>query len=103
MERIAQALLPLDEFHSRAARFFMAQHTKTGKMYQITIKYTTCPQNIPNSSKIDQKAIKYTNIIPLQDPPKFTQIWIFGSKIRHLATLFFKLRFGQVLDKFLNY
>jgi hypothetical protein len=23
----------------------------------------------------------------LQDPPKFTQIWIFGLKIYHLATL----------------
>jgi hypothetical protein len=30
--------------------------------------------------------IKYINIL-LQDPPKFTQIWIFGSKKFHLATL----------------
>jgi hypothetical protein len=30
----------------------------------------------------------YTNMyIPLQDPPKFTPIWIFGLKIYHLATL----------------
>jgi hypothetical protein len=25
--------------------------------------------------------------LPLQDPPKFTQIWIFGLKTSHLATL----------------
>jgi hypothetical protein len=25
--------------------------------------------------------------LPLQDPPKFTQIWIFVLKIYHLATL----------------
>jgi hypothetical protein len=25
--------------------------------------------------------------LPLQAPPKFTQIWIFGLKIYHLATL----------------
>jgi hypothetical protein len=24
---------------------------------------------------------------PFQGPPKFTQIWIFGLKINHLATL----------------
>jgi hypothetical protein len=24
----------------------------------------------------------------LQDPPKFTQIWIFGLKTNHLATLY---------------
>jgi hypothetical protein len=32
--------------------------------------------------------IKYTKDFPLQDPPKFTQIWIFGLKTNHLATLF---------------
>jgi hypothetical protein len=25
--------------------------------------------------------------LPLQDPPKVTQIWIFGLKTNHLATL----------------
>jgi hypothetical protein len=25
--------------------------------------------------------------LPLQSPPKFTQIWIFGLKTNHLATL----------------
>jgi hypothetical protein len=40
---------------------------------------------MPNGRKIDQMAIKYTNI--MQDPPKFTKIKIFGSKRNHLATL----------------
>jgi hypothetical protein len=30
--------------------------------------------------------IKYSNI-PIQGPPKFTQLGIFGSKTNHLATL----------------
>jgi hypothetical protein len=46
----------------RVARFFLAQHTKTRKKFQITIKYKERPQNIPNGRKIDQMAIKYTNI-----------------------------------------
>jgi hypothetical protein len=50
------------------------------KMYQIAIKYTKWLQNLPNGRKIYQNH-------PSQDPPKFTQIWIFGLKICHLATL----------------
>jgi hypothetical protein len=46
---------------------------KRAKIYQITIKCTKC-------TKIYQH-------LPLQAPPKFTQIWIFGLKIYHLATL----------------
>jgi hypothetical protein len=41
----------------------------------MAIKYTKWPQNISNGR------------LPLQDPPKFTQIGIFGLKIYHLATL----------------
>jgi hypothetical protein len=37
-------------------------------------------QNRPNSYTIYQH-------LPLQDPPKFTEIGIFGLKIYHLATL----------------
>jgi hypothetical protein len=33
-------------------------------------------------------AVKYTNIVPFQGPPKYTQIGIFGMKIYHLADLF---------------
>jgi hypothetical protein len=32
-------------------------------------------------------AIKFNKKLSLQDAPKFTQIWIFGLKIYHLATL----------------
>jgi hypothetical protein len=67
---------------SRVARFFLVQHTKTGK-------------NVPNYHKIYQMSIKYTKWlyvkidqhIPLQDSPKTTQIWIFGLKVYDLATL----------------
>jgi hypothetical protein len=50
------------------------QHTKTEKMYQMTIQYTKCPQKDqmatkrPNGHEINQQ-------LPLQDPPKFTQNW----------------------------
>jgi hypothetical protein len=63
---------------TRVARFFLAQHTKTGKMYQMTIKYTKWPHNTPNGHKMYQQ-------MPLQEPPKFTQIEIFGLKINRLA------------------
>jgi hypothetical protein len=41
----------------------------------------------------------------LQDPPKFCQIWIFGLKTNHLATLIFtlqKLPTKRDVDKFLG-
>jgi hypothetical protein len=37
--------------------------------------------NVPNVHKIYQH-------LALQVPPKFSQIWIFGLKICHLATLY---------------
>jgi hypothetical protein len=62
---------------SRVARFSLVQHTK----------------NIPNGHKLYQIAVYRSNghmtyqHLPLQEPPKFTQIWIFGLKNCHLATL----------------
>jgi hypothetical protein len=69
-------------------------------IYQMATKYAKWPQNIPNDHKIHQMTTKYTkwlqNIpngpkinlhLPLQVPPKFTQIIIFVLKICHLATL----------------
>jgi hypothetical protein len=41
---------------------------------------------MPSGWKIDQLAKKNQHL-PLQDPPIFTQIGIFGSKRNHLATL----------------
>jgi hypothetical protein len=41
---------------------------------------------IPNGSKRDQMAVKYTNLFHSK-PLKITQNGIFGLKIYHLATL----------------
>jgi hypothetical protein len=62
------------------------QDTKTGKkpndhkIYQTAIKYFQSPENRPNGPKICQD-------FPLQEPPKCTQIGIFGLKTNHLAAL----------------
>jgi hypothetical protein len=45
----------------------------------MVIRYTKWLSNISNAHKIVQH-------LPLQDPPKLTQIWIVGLKINHLAT-----------------
>jgi hypothetical protein len=72
---------------TRVARFFLVQNTKTGKnipnyheLYQVAIKYNKRPYNGPSVHKINQN-------LPLQNPPKFPQIWVFGLKTNHLATL----------------
>jgi hypothetical protein len=70
----------------KVARFFFVQHTKTGKMYQTGGKCTKWPENMPNGRKIDHGHELYQHL-RLQDPPKFTQIGIFGSRRNHLATL----------------
>jgi hypothetical protein len=46
----------------------------------MAIKYFQWLKNRPNGHKIYQD-------FPWQDPPKFTQIEIFGLKTNHLATL----------------
>jgi hypothetical protein len=56
-------------------------------IYQITIKYTEWQQNIPKRQENRPNGHKTYQHLPLQDPPKFTQIGIFGLKICHLATL----------------
>jgi hypothetical protein len=43
-------------------------------------KYTKWSQHIPNGRKIDQH-------LPLQDPPKFTHIGVFGFKISKMFIL----------------
>jgi hypothetical protein len=65
-----------------AARFFLVQHTKTGKnlpnnhnLYQIAAKY----------AQIGQMAIHHNNIFHRKNPPKFTQNVIFGLKIHTYA------------------
>jgi hypothetical protein len=44
---------------------------KREKIYQMTINHTKWKQNIPNDHKMYEH-------LPLQDPPKFSQIGIFG-------------------------
>jgi hypothetical protein len=55
----------------------------------MVTKYTKWLQNIPNGHKIGRpNDHKIDQHLPLQDPPKFTQIGTFGlRKICHLATL----------------
>jgi hypothetical protein len=49
----------------KVARFFLGQHTQTGKIYlPNNHKYTKWPYNIPNGHKIYQH-------LPLQDPQKW--------------------------------
>jgi hypothetical protein len=72
---------------SRVARLILMQCTKTEKnipndhkIYQMAVKHTKTPRYRPTGHKMYQH-------LPVQDPPKFTQIRIFGLKIYHLATL----------------
>jgi hypothetical protein len=59
---------------------FLVQHTKTGKNIPNGYKIYQMDANVPNDQKIYQH-------LPLKPTQKFTQIWIFGLKIYHLATL----------------
>jgi hypothetical protein len=59
-----------------------------GKIYQISIKYNKWPQNITHGRKIDQMAIKYTNIFHYKALENLTILGFFCLKINHLATLF---------------
>jgi hypothetical protein len=73
--------------YTRVARFSWAQHTKTGKMYQMTTKFTKSPSNLPIGRKIYQIAVKYTNIFHYNTLQNLPKSGIFGLKIYHLATL----------------
>jgi hypothetical protein len=42
--------------------FFVVQYTKTGKIYQMSTKYTKVQKYIPNGRKIDQMAMQYMGI-----------------------------------------
>jgi hypothetical protein len=62
----------------RVARFFMVKYTKTGKIYQITIKYTKWKQNRPKwPSSIARPSKTYPN----------WEFWFENTNIYHLATL----------------
>jgi hypothetical protein len=65
----------------------LVQNTKTGK--NIPNYHKLCQMSIKCNKRLlnGQSVHKICQHIPLQDPPKFTQIWIFGLKTNHLATL----------------
>jgi hypothetical protein len=79
-------------FLSGVARFFFVKNTKTGKIYQISTNYTKCTWNITKDRRSVHKICQH---LPLQDPPKFTQSWIFGLKTNHLATPTQQSHIGQ--------
>jgi hypothetical protein len=47
--------------------FSWSKHTKTGKIYQMAIKYKKCPQNTPNGHKI---YLHFFHSKALQNTPK---------------------------------
>jgi hypothetical protein len=59
--------------HSRFARFFLIQHTRTGKIYQMTTRYTKSPQDIPNDHEIYQITSRYAK--SPQDIPNDHEIY----------------------------
>jgi hypothetical protein len=60
----------------------------TTNIYQSAIRYIKWTENLPNGHKIYQ-------YLPLHYPPELAQIWIFGLKMYHLATLVQKLNGEQ--------
>jgi hypothetical protein len=59
-----------DSMASRVARFFLAQHNKTGKMYQKDHILYQMAINVRNGSKIDK--CKWTKKLPTTFIAKFT-------------------------------
>jgi hypothetical protein len=49
-------------YGNQGCQIFLVQHSKRGKVHQMTIKNTKWPKNIPYDRKIDYTAIKYTKI-----------------------------------------
>jgi hypothetical protein len=76
----------LEQGESRVARFFLPQYSKTGKIYQMTIRYTKWPHNIQYGRKIDQMATKCTSSI--ERPSKiYPNSDFFSLNLHHLAAL----------------
>jgi hypothetical protein len=64
--------LQLSQCNAGLPDFSWSKHTKTGKIYQMTV---------PNYTKWTLKIKVYQHFL-FQAPPKFTQIGIFGKKIK---------------------
>jgi hypothetical protein len=72
----------------QGCQIFFVQHTKTGKNVPNDNKYTKWPQKCSKWSYNRPDGHKIYQHLSLLDPPKFTQIGIFGLKaICYLATL----------------
>jgi hypothetical protein len=56
------------------------KYTKLPLNYQMAIKNTKWQQYIPNGHRKNK-------LVSFQGPREFTQIWIFGQKTCHLATM----------------
>jgi hypothetical protein len=72
---------------NRVARFFNVQYTKTEKIYPLIIIYPKATKYVPHSRKIDQMAIKCSNIFHCKTLQNLPELGFFGLKICHLATL----------------
>jgi hypothetical protein len=101
--------MSIELLHNRCCQIFLVQHTKTGnyictimttkytkwpqnatndhKIYQMTTKYTKWPQNIPKDHNIYQMGIRFTNIINCKTLQNLPKLWLWVSKIYHLAAL----------------
>jgi hypothetical protein len=69
---------------------------KRGIIYQITIKSTKMATKYTKQSKNRPNVHIISQHLPLQDPPKFTQLGIMGLKMCHLATLILLLSVSAV-------
>jgi hypothetical protein len=76
-----------DQVPIMVARFFSAQHTKTGKYTKGSLNIPKKHNNIPNGHKIYQMAIKYTKNIHAYAFQNILKNGIFGLKICYLATM----------------
>jgi hypothetical protein len=62
---------------NRVARFFLVQLTKTGKMHQMTTKYTYLPYNILNVHSIYSKWQLNIPALSIPGPSKINPNWYF--------------------------
>jgi hypothetical protein len=76
--------------------FFSVQHTKTGKIFQITTKYTKWQQNISNSSEIRQMDIFHCKTF--QNLPKFVFLFCKYTIWQHCIILSLETILRKILE-----
>jgi hypothetical protein len=65
------------------------QNTKTGKIYNSTLKYVGIPNDhkkMPNGGKLDQTAMKYTDVFHCKTLLNLPKLGFLVLEIYHLAT-----------------